>query len=60
MNTRSTHNTIDHLFRQEYGKLISFLTAKLGSTHIDLIEDAVQDALYKAMQLWSFKDIPKE
>ena len=53
MTKNSTHTTVDHLFRHEYGKLISFLTAKLGSSHIDIIEDAVQDALYKAMQLWS-------
>ncbi len=60
MTKKSTHNTVDHLFRHEYGKLISFLTAKFGSTHIDVIEDAVQDSLYKAMQLWSYKDTPKE
>jgi RNA polymerase sigma-70 factor (ECF subfamily) len=60
MTKNTSHNTIEHLFRQEYGKLISFLTAKLGSNHIDLIEDAVQDALYKAMQLWSYQETPKE
>lgn len=60
MTKNTSHNTVEHLFRQEYGKLISFLTAKLGSNHIDLIEDAVQDALYKAMQLWSYQETPKE
>ncbi len=60
MTKNSTHTTVDHLFRHEYGKLISFLTAKLGSSHIDIIEDSVQDALYKAMQLWSYQDTPKE
>ena len=49
---------IDHLFRNEYSKLISYLTSKFGISNIDIIEDAVQDALLKAMQLWGFKDIP--
>lgn len=60
MTKKTTHTTVDHLFRQEYGKLISYLTAKFGASHIDIIEDAVQDALYKAMQLWSYQDTPKE
>ena len=49
---------INHLFRNEYTKLISYLTSKFGVSKIDIIEDAVQDALLKAMQLWSFKEIP--
>lgn len=49
---------IDHLFRNEYAKLISNLTSKFSVSNIDIIEDAVQDALLKAMQLWGFKDIP--
>lgn len=56
----SINQTIDHLFRHEYGKLTSFLTARFGRTHIDLIEDAVQDALYKAMQLWPYKQVPND
>ena len=52
--------TIDHLFRNEYAKLTSYLTAKFGASNIDLVEDATQDALLKAMRLWSFKDIPED
>ncbi len=55
----SIHSTIDHLFRHEYAKIISYLTSKFGASHIDSIEDAVQDTLYKAMRLWSFQDLPK-
>ncbi len=51
---------IDHLFRNEYAKLISYLTSKFGVSHMDCIEDAVQDALLKAMQLWSYNEIPNE
>lgn len=53
------NETIDHLFRSEYVKLTSFLTSKFGVSNIDIIEDAVQEALLKAMRLWSFKEIPE-
>lgn len=51
-------DTVDHLFRKEYGKLVSLLTSKFGTRHIDQIEDSVQDALYKAMTQWGIKDKP--
>lgn len=49
---------INHLFRNEYTKLISYLTSKFGASKIDIIEDAVQEALLKAMQIWYFNEIP--
>ena len=54
------NSTIDHLFRTEYVKLVSYLTTKFGAANIDIIEDAVQESLLKAMRLWSFKEIPTE
>lgn len=53
------NQTIDHLFRSEYVKLTSFLTTKFGASNIDIIEDAVQESLLKAMRLWSFNEIPE-
>lgn len=52
------HQTIDHLFRHEYGRIVAGLTARFGSSQIEWIEDAVQEALYKAMKLWAFQPIP--
>lgn len=49
---------ITHLFRHEYGKIIAVLTNKFGTAHIENIEDAVQDTLLKAMQVWGYKNIP--
>ena len=57
-NQNNLNSSIDHLFRHEYAKIVSYLTAKFGAAQIDFIEDAVQDALYKAMQLWSYQDMP--
>lgn len=49
---------VEHLFRHEYGKIVSLLTGRYSSRHIDLIEDAVQDALLKAMQIWGYQKPP--
>ncbi len=49
---------VDHYFREEYGKIVSYLTAKYGADHLAMAEDAVQEALLKAMQTWPFSAIP--
>ena len=54
-----TSALVDHFFRTEYGKAVSFLTAKFGGTHIELAEDSVQEALIKAMQTWPYSQIPE-
>ncbi len=43
---------IDHLFRHQYGKMVSILTRIFGLTHLETIEDAVQDTFIKAMTAW--------
>lgn len=57
---QTVNDTIDHVFRNEYVKLTSYLTTKFGTNHIDLIEDAIQESLLKAMRLWSFQEMPPE
>ena len=53
-----TMQPIDHLFRHEYSKIVAYLTTRYGSAKIDRVEDAVQDALIKAMYVWGFQKIP--
>lgn len=43
---------IDHLFRHQYGKMVSILTRIFGLSQLDMIEDAVQDTFVKAMLCW--------
>lgn len=50
---------VDHYFREEYGRAVSYLTGKYGAHHLELAEDCVQEALYKAMQTWPYSGIPK-
>lgn len=45
-------NMIDHLFRHQYGKMVSILTRFFGLEHLELVEDAVQDTFITAMVSW--------
>ncbi|MCI0420460.1 MAG: sigma-70 family RNA polymerase sigma factor, partial [Acidobacteria bacterium] len=49
---------VDHFFRREAGKMVSYLTRILGSDRIDLAEDVVQDTLCKALETWSIHGLP--
>lgn len=43
---------VDHLFRHQYGKMIAVLTSFFGLSHLETIEDAVQDTFVKAALQW--------
>ena len=59
MNIQENNNSdIEHLFRHEYGKVVSSLTNKYSTELIDFIEDSVQEALLKAALIWPYKTIP--
>jgi RNA polymerase sigma-70 factor (ECF subfamily) len=49
---------VDHLFRRQAGQMVATLTRTLGSRHLALAEDAVQDALITALQQWPFRGVP--
>ena len=49
---------LDHLFRNEYAKVIAILTKRYGVNHIEDIEDVVQETFLKAMKLWGYKSVP--
>lgn len=57
-NSKNTSEIIDHFFRHESAKVISFLAGKYGTKYLELAEDAVQDSLLKAMSIWPFKGVP--
>ena len=58
MGSKNVTETVDHLFRNEYGKVVALLTKKFGVASVDSIEDAVQEAFIKAMRVWGFKGMP--
>ncbi len=40
---------VNHLFRHEYGKLVSVLAKTFGASNMELAEDMVQDAMLEAI-----------
>ncbi|HEX6881263.1 MAG TPA: sigma-70 family RNA polymerase sigma factor [Terriglobales bacterium] len=49
---------IDNLFRRSAGQIVSYLTRLLGPEHLELAEEAVQEALIRALQAWPYSGIP--
>ena len=51
-DTTEVSALVDHLFRLRAGQMVSTLTRIFGVSHLDLIEDVVQDALVAALRRW--------
>ena len=49
---------VDHLFRHQYGHLVSMLTRIFGFDNLDFVEDVVQETLLKALRHWPYHGIP--
>jgi RNA polymerase sigma factor (sigma-70 family) len=56
------HSTVtqltDHLFRHQSGKMIAVLTRIFGMHNLEMIEDVVQESFLRAMQTWTFNQLP--
>lgn len=59
MKKDNPNEVVEHLFRHESGHIISRLSARYGMVHLTEIEDAVSEALIRALKTWSIKDIPE-
>ena len=57
--TRFERDT-EHFFRQESGRLVAALTRSLGPAHLDLAEQAVQDAFLQALRAWPMHGKPSD
>ena len=55
---RDVSGLVDHLFRHSAGRIVSSLTRVFGPAELDLVEDAVQEALEKALRHWPFRGVP--
>jgi len=51
---------VEHLFRHSAGQMVSRLARWLGAARLDLAEEAVQDALVRALSTWPFSGVPAE
>jgi RNA polymerase sigma factor (sigma-70 family) len=52
------HQLVDHLFRHEWGKLVTVLTKLMGPHCLQLAEDIANDTLLAALQQWKIKGVP--
>ncbi|MEM8999047.1 MAG: sigma-70 family RNA polymerase sigma factor [Bacteroidota bacterium] len=52
-------NQVDHLFRNEYGRVVAIMTNRYGISYVEQIEDVVQDSFLKAMQVWGYQEVPQ-
>ena len=55
---RDVSGLVDHLFRHSAGRIVSSLTRVFGPADLELVGDAVQEALEKALTHWPFRGIP--
>lgn len=55
-----TEQIIDHLFRQQAGKMVAVLSHLAGFKHLNLVEDIVQESFISAFQQWKLKGIPEQ
>ena len=56
---QSVDQLVDHLFRQEFGRMVSRLARILGAPRLAMAEDAVQYAMLQALQLWPYQGAPE-
>ncbi len=49
---------VEHFFRHEAGRLHGALTRRFGVHNLSLIEDAVQEAMLRALRNWSMGGVP--
>jgi RNA polymerase sigma-70 factor (ECF subfamily) len=54
----SVQALVDHLFRQEAGRMVAILTRLFGIHNLELAEDIFQDTLHQALKDWSLGPIP--
>jgi RNA polymerase sigma factor (sigma-70 family) len=50
---------VDHLFRHQSGKMIAVLTRIFGTHNLEMVEDVVQEAFFRAMRTWRMNQLPE-
>lgn len=62
MTAKQPHNAssiVDHLFRQQSGKMTAILLRIFGFQNSELIEDIIQDTFLSALKVWGMKGAPE-
>jgi RNA polymerase sigma-70 factor (ECF subfamily) len=56
--TERPGHLVEQLFRHSAGQLVATLARALGPARIDLAEEAVQEAMLRALRRWPFAGVP--
>ncbi len=59
MSQKQQQDSLEHVFRHEYGSLVATLVRRIGIHYIDIIEDAVQWSMTQALTHWSLGKEPE-
>jgi RNA polymerase sigma-70 factor (ECF subfamily) len=59
LTTERVRSLVDDLFRREAGRMVATLTRLFSPARIDLAEDVVQEALVRALKVWSMEGVPE-
>jgi RNA polymerase sigma-70 factor (ECF subfamily) len=59
MSTAPDTGLLEHLFRHQSGRIVAHLARLMGPAHLDLAEEAVQDAMLRALQSWPYAGLPE-
>jgi RNA polymerase sigma-70 factor (ECF subfamily) len=54
-----TAGLVEHLFRHQSGRILAHLTRVLGPRHLETAEEAVQEAMLRALQTWPQQGVPE-
>lgn len=54
----TAESLVEHLFRHQAGRIAARLTRVLGPAYDALVDEAVQDALVRALQTWPYGGVP--
>ncbi len=49
---------LEHLFRHHAGRMVAHLTRLLGTAHLDIAEESVQEAMLRALRTWPYQGMP--
>jgi len=58
VTTHSPADLHEHLFRHEAGRMTASLTRLFGVQNFALVEDVVQDAFCRALEIWKLRGVP--
>ena len=50
---------LEHMFRHQAGRMVAHLARLLGTAHLDLAEETVQETMLRALQTWPYHGVPE-